>query len=79
MRQVPESEVWINEFTNNLSRIAQGVGTRMPKGNNTIFFIPIEKVPKGKTVTYRRIFSEIMPHKTEIHRVCLGGRRKAGI
>ena len=43
----------------------------MPKGNNTIFFIPRGKFPKGKTVTYGRIVAEIKPHKTENHCVCI--------
>ena len=43
----------------------------MPKGNNTIFFIPRGKVPNGKMVTYFRIVSEVRPYKAETHRIFL--------
>ena len=33
-----DKEVWIKSFANDLGRLAQGVGTRMPTGTNTIFF-----------------------------------------
>ena len=43
--------------TNELGRMAQGVGknadsTQRTKGTNTIFFIPANKVPFGRKVTY---------------------------
>ena len=37
--KVPKQDVWIQGFANDLVRSAQGVGTRMPKGNNSIFLI----------------------------------------
>ena len=40
----------------------------MPSGKNTIFFIPKEKVPAGRTVTYGRIVAKIRPQKYETHR-----------
>ena len=39
------------------------------KGNNSLFFIPKSKVPRGKKVTYARIVYCIHPKKTETHRV----------
>ena len=47
----------------------------MPSGTNTIFFIPKEKVPAGRTVTYGRIVAEIRPQKSETHqtRLTVGG------
>ena len=39
----------------------------MPYGTNTIFFIPKEKVPAGRTVTYEIIVAEIIPQKAETH------------
>ena len=43
----------------------------MPSGTNTILFIPKDKVPAGRTVTYVRIVSEIRPQKSEINRTRL--------
>ena len=71
LRQGPEPEIWIKAFANDLRRLSQVVGARMPKWNNMIFFFPRVKVSKFKTVTYGRIVAEIGPHKTETHRVCL--------
>ena len=47
----------------------------MPSGTNTIFFIPKEKVPVGKTVTYGRIVAKIEPQKDETRctRLTVGG------
>ena len=61
----------IKAFFKELGRLAWGVGTYMPKGSNTIFFITRGKFPNEKMVTYGRIVSEIIPHNVEIHRVYL--------
>ena len=47
----------------------------MPYGTNTVLFIPKDKVPSGRTVTYERIVSEIQPQKAETHytRLTVGG------
>ena len=49
----------------------------MPRGNNTIFFIPKSKVPSTKKVTYGRLVSTIRPLKKETHhvRLTVGGDR----
>ena len=49
----------------------------MPKGNNTIFFIPRGKLPSSKMVTYGRIVKKIRPYKVETHcfRLEVGGER----
>ena len=60
-----------NSFANEIGRLAQGVRTRMPSGINTIFFIPKEKVPSGRTVTYGRIVAEKRPQKEETHQTKL--------
>ena len=77
LQQSQEYKIWIKAFVNDLGRLVQGVGARMPKGNNSIFLIPRGKVPKFKTVTYGRIVSEIRPHKIETHRfrITVGGDR----
>ena len=47
----------------------------MSSGTNTIFFIPKEKVPSGRTVTYGTIVAKIRPQKDETHctRLTMGG------
>ena len=35
----PNADVWSHSLGNNLGRLAQGVGTRMPTGTNTVFLI----------------------------------------
>ena len=47
----------------------------MPTEANTIFFIPKDKLPVGRTVTYGRIVAEIWPQKAETHhiRLTVGG------
>ena len=71
----PTKSIWENSFANEIGRLAQGVGTRMPSGTNTIFFIPKDKVPAGRTVTYGIIVDEIRPQHSETHctRLTVGG------
>jgi hypothetical protein len=73
----PERALWINALANDLGRLAQGIGTRMPTGTNTVFFIPRHKVPFGRQVTYGRLVASIRPTKDEVHRVrvTVGGDR----
>jgi hypothetical protein len=65
------SKIWENSFANKIGRLTQGVGTRMPTGTNTIFFIPKKAVPTDRKVTYGRICVNIRPQKTEPHRTRL--------
>ena len=67
----PTKAIWENSFANEIGRLAQGVGSRMPSGTNTIFFIPKDKVPAGRTVTYGIIVVERRPLKAETHRTRL--------
>ena len=67
----PTKSILGNSFANEIGRLAQGVGTRMPSGTNTIFFIPKGKVPTGRTVTYGRIVAKIIPQKAKTHRTRL--------
>ena len=73
----PEAAVWTRALANDLGRLAQGVGTRMPVGTNTIFFIPRSSVPPGKTITYARLVASLRPSKAEPYRVrvTVGGNR----
>ena len=65
----------MNSFANEIGQLEQGVGTRIPSGTITIFFIPKDKVPSGRTVYYGRIVAEIRPQKAEINliRLTVGG------
>ena len=47
----------------------------MPYGTNNILFIPKDKVPAGRTVTYGRIVAKIRPQKAETQRtrITVGG------
>ena len=65
----PDKEIWIQALANDLGRLAQGIGARMPTGTNTIFFIPRSDVPPDRVVTYGRLVSTIRPTKAEKNRV----------
>lgn len=58
----PKKEIWQKSCGNELGRLAQGMKNRV-KGTNTIFFIPKNKLPKNKIVTYTRIVCDIRPNK----------------
>jgi hypothetical protein len=75
LRQGQTTDVWIKSFANELGRLAQGVGTRMPTVTNTVFFIKRNEVPNGRVVTYGRVVCTICPQKEEEHRsrVTIGG------
>ena len=64
----PTATTWQISFANELGRLANGIGTRMPNGTNTLAFIPKHLVPKGKIVTYGRLVCDIKPNKKETHR-----------
>ena len=64
-------EVWVRSFVNDLVRLAQGIGTKMPTGTSTLFFIPLDEILTNKNVTYGKFVATIRPTKTEINRVRL--------
>ena len=68
---------WDTSFANEIGRLAQGVGTRMPQGSNNIFFIRRSTVPSGKTITYANPVCDYRPTKDAPCRVrlTLGGDR----
>ena len=73
----PDKDIWKKILANDFGRLAQGVGTRIPTGTNTVFFISRSAIPAGRTVTYSRLVASIRPHKTETHcvRVTVSGNR----
>jgi hypothetical protein len=75
LSQGPTKDKWIHGFANEIGRLAQGIGTRMPTGTDTIHFIKREQVPSDRKVTYGRIVATIRPQKSETHpvRLTVGG------
>ena len=63
--------IWGNSVENEIGQLEQGVEKRMPSGTDTIFFIPKDKLPAGRTVTYGRIVDKIITQKDEKHRTRL--------
>ena len=47
----PDKDIWVKALANDFGRLAQGVKTRMPTGNSTIFFIHPSEIPAHKKVT----------------------------
>ena len=56
-------------LANNIGRLTQGVGTHMPRGTNTIFYVPNSSIPTDHKVAYACMVATIRPHKTEVNRV----------
>ena len=65
----PDNPKWTREFANETGRLFQGI--QDIEGNNTCFFIHKHNVPQDSKVTYSHIVCDIIPHKTETHRVRL--------
>lgn len=61
--------VWERGISNELGCLAQGVGTRMPHGTDTIKFIKFSDMPPNKKPTYARIVSELRPQKPDPFRI----------
>ena len=62
-------DTWIKALANDLGRLAQGVGTRMPTGTNTVFFVAKSAIPQGPKVTYAQMIASIRPTKAKVNRV----------
>ena len=43
----PDKDIYKTSLSNNLGRLTQGVGTRMPTGTNMVFFILRLAIPAG--------------------------------
>jgi hypothetical protein len=67
------SATWSKSFANEIGRLAQGVGTRIPAAaaTNTIHFVPFTNIPRDRKVTYGRIVCSVRPQKAETHRTRL--------
>lgn len=60
-----DKSAWEHSFANEIGRLAQGVGTRMTNGTDTIKFIPRNQLPTGRKATYGRIVVSVRPQKAE--------------
>ena len=55
----PDKAIWKHGLANDLGRLAQGIGQRMPTGTNTIYFYHPSTIYADRTVTYARLVSSI--------------------
>jgi hypothetical protein len=77
LHEGPDGSHWERSMANEFGRLAQGNGTSMPTGTDTIFFISHRDVPANKTPTYAKIVCEEKPLKAETKRVrmTVGGNK----
>ena len=61
----PDDATWVKALANDLGRLAQGVGTRMPTGTNTVFFVAKSSIPHEHKVTYAQMVATIRPTMTQ--------------
>ena len=59
-----DGATWQKSISNEIDRLAQGVGKSISSaeqiyGTNTIFFIPKSKIPEGEIVTYANFNCDI--------------------
>mgnify|MGYP003551073823 CR=1 FL=1 len=62
-----EGTLWIESCKDEFGRLCQGHGAHMPSGTNTMFFIPVTSIPKGKKPTYLHIVAALRPEKPNPH------------
>ena len=65
----PGKFIWIKILANDLGRLAQGFGLRMPTGTNTLYFCHLLQIPPDRKVTYAKLVATLRPKKEEEHRV----------
>ena len=65
----PGKFIWIKILANDLGRLAQGVGSRMPTGTNTLYFCHPLQISPDRKVTYAKLVATLRPQKEEEHRV----------
>ena len=68
-------DVWLHSAANEFGRLAQGLPDNHVGATNTIFFIPVTKVPRNKHPTYVRFVCSFRPQKPEPYRthITVGG------
>ena len=60
----PNNSIWRTSLSNDLGRLTQGFGTRMPCVTNTLFYVPKYSFPTDRKVTYACMVAIIRLHKT---------------
>jgi hypothetical protein len=75
LSQSSEGPLWQSSNADEIGRLAQGFGAI--KGTNTIFFINVKDIPKGRKATYLRVVAAMRPEKANPRRVrwTVGGDR----
>jgi hypothetical protein len=70
-----EGPFWQRSNADEIGRLAQGHGHQ--KGTNTMYFIKVTDIPKGRTATYLRVVAAMRPEKANPRRVrwTVGGDR----
>ena len=63
----PDKYIWKQGLANDLGRLVQGIGQRMPTETNTIYFCHPSTIPADHTVTYARLVLSLQPTKEEEH------------
>ena len=68
-------DVWLHSAANEFGRLAQGLPDNCVDATNTIFFIPVNKVPRNKRPTYTCFVCSFRPQKLEPYRtrITVGG------
>ena len=61
-------DTWTRSFANELGRLSNGVGDRIPTGTGTIHYIKYDNMPKDRFATYGKIVCEYKPHKRKKNR-----------
>ena len=77
IRDPDMKEKWSASSAREFFCLAQGSKKYNIEGSDTIFFIPKQKVPKDRTVTYGKFVCDLKPHKKELERTRLtvGGNK----
>ena len=65
--QTSSAPIWIISFANDLGRLINVVGKRIPRGTKTMGFIPKRHIPRNKMPTYGRLVCDIRQYKAETH------------
>jgi hypothetical protein len=67
LSQCSEGPLWQELNAEEIGRLAQGYGTI--KGTNTMYFIKVTDMPKGRKATYLRVVAAMRPEKVNPRRV----------
>jgi hypothetical protein len=69
LSQCSDSALWVQVCKDEFGWLCQGHGMALPTGTDTMFFIPVHAIPKGKKATYLKIVAMYRPEKANPHRI----------